>query len=260
MDPHDPFMDWEQPGIGYARARMEHPDADTYLEPMKKAYKLEIEYMDEHLGRLFEGLRELGVYDDSVIIFTADHGEEFYDHEGWWHGQTLYDELIHVPLMMKLPKNTGAGTILADFARHIDLAPSILALAGLRAAETMKGSALVTLDGRPAAYGPQYVYAENDFEGNVLEAVRTRDRKLIHANVDNRRGLKPVEFYDLATDPAEQNNLADQPEMAVEQAALAKTLDDMEAFIREDAAEPLLLEGSLEEQRERLENLGYMAD
>ena len=256
METHDPFMDWENPGVGYARVSMPDPDPDKFLEPMRKAYNLEIEYLDRYLGELLAGLRELGVYDNTVILFTADHGEEFYDHEGWWHGQTLYDELIHIPLTVKLPGNTGAGTSLDTFARHIDLAPTLLHLAGLKKSEAMPGTPLLDLEGSFVGSEPGYVYAEEDFEGNVLEAVRTYDTKLIRANDENPRGLEPVEFYDLVADPGEQDNLAGQRE--VEEAALAKTIDEMAEYIENNAAEPQIMSGSIDEIASELEALGYM--
>jgi len=256
MDTHDPFMDWENPGVGYARARMESPNPDEDLEPMKRAYNLEIEYLDKHLGALFDGLRERGLYDDSLIIFTADHGEEFYDHDGWWHGQTLFDELIHIPLLVKLPGNAMAGQVNLDLARHIDLGPTILQFAGTPKADTMTGQSLFVGVGAFGNGETAYVYAENDFEGNDLQAVRTMDAKVIRANEGNPREHAPVELYDLAADPGETTNLAGQND--VREGTLLKVLDDMQAHIQENAAEPMLLEGTPEELEEQLGALGYL--
>ncbi|MBN2308761.1 MAG: sulfatase, partial [Candidatus Hydrogenedentes bacterium] len=257
MEPHDPFMDWEHPGVGYARRDMGDPDADKFLEPMRKAYTLELEHMDQYLGVLFAGLRELGIYDDAVVVFTADHGEEFYDHGGWWHGKTLYDEVVHVPMVVKLPRKAGAQGQTGELARHIDVGPTLLYLAGLNQPESMTGKPLVSAAGEAAATGTNYVYAENDFEGNVLEAVRTQKTKLIRANADNPRGLAEVEFYDLEADGgSEGENRAGQGD--VREGALSKLLDDMKGHIREQAAEPQLLEGPTGELKEQLDALGYL--
>ncbi|MCP4645534.1 MAG: sulfatase-like hydrolase/transferase [bacterium] len=256
MDTHDPFMDWENPGVGYARRDMESP-APEHLEPMLKAYDLEVEYMDRHIGGLLKGLADLGMYDDAVVVFTSDHGEEFYDHEGWWHGTTLYDELIRVPLVVKLPKKAAAGGEFGAFARHIDLAPTLLHFGGLMQDEAMPGSVLMSIDGALATEHPGYVYAENDFEGNVLEATRTHTHKLIRANEDNRRDLEPVEFYDLSADPTEQKNVAG--EGLLEEATLGALLDDVMQFIEEGAAEPQLMQGTAEDLQ-RLKALGYVGD
>lgn len=256
METHDPFMDWEQPGIGYGRVRMHHPDPQKYLEPMKKAYASEIEHLDRHLGDLFTGLRQRGLYHNALIVFVSDHGEEFYDHGGWWHGQTLYDELLHVPLVIKLPGNTAGGTSVAHLARHTDVAPTVLAFAGIEQPAAMCGRPLLTPDGAPASTDVLYTYAANDLEGNILQAVRSTEVKLIRANPDNPRNLAPAEFYDLRQDPKEKNNLAGQNDPS--EANLQKVLDDMQAFIKLNAAEPVLLQGTPKELKEQLEALGYL--
>lgn len=256
MDAHDPFMDWRQPGVGYARVRMEHPDPKTFLEPMTEAYREEVQHLDRHLGELFEGLRARGIYDDALIILTADHGEEFYDHEGWWHGQTLYDEVVRVPLLIKLPRNAQAGAVDRTFARHIDIAPTVLSLAGVEQPEAMPGTPLVREDGSLAPREVAFVYAENDFDGNDLQAVRTEDAKVIRANADNMRNLAPIEFYDLTEDAAEQNNRAGKGD--ARESALLRILEEMQAFIREHAAEPSLKDALPQDIEDQMRSIGYL--
>ena len=98
-------------------------------EELRRLYASNVEYMDEFLAKVFAQLEAEGLYDDALIVFTADHGEEFHEHGGWWHGTTLYDEQIHVPLIVKQPGNRGAGTREASFARSVDIVPTILAAA-----------------------------------------------------------------------------------------------------------------------------------
>ena len=265
MDPHDPFMDHNKPGVGYARSVLQPPtptgveskklDPDKYRQPMIDAYNTEIEFLDIHLGEFFAGLRSRGLYDNSVIVFVSDHGEEFYDHEGWWHGQTLFDELVRIPLMVKLPGNAGAGQHNAGFARHVDLAPTLLSLAGVQPDAEMTGKPLLGADGSFLNGDVAYVYAEIDFENNVLQAVRTRTEKVIHANPDNPRGHKAREFYDLAADPGEKNNLAESGGARVE--GVETLLSGMIAFIKTGAAEPAVTSVS-SEQKQQLDSLGYL--
>lgn len=256
MDPHDPFMDWEKPGVGYARVRMEHPDPDEFLDPMRHAYNLEIAYMDKYLGGLIAGLKERGLYEKTLIVFTADHGEEFFDHEGWWHGQTLYDELVKIPLVAKLPGNRLAGTVNTDLARHIDVGPTFLHFAGASKPEAMAGQSFFGEGDAMTNSGIGYIYAESDFEGNDLQAVRTKDAKIIRANEDNPRGHAPIEFYDMAADPSEQNNIAGQGD--VREPTLFGVMEEMQAHITENAAEPALVEKTDEELMEQMKALGYM--
>jgi len=264
METHDPFMDHNNPGVGYARSVLQPPapagvqpkeiDPDVYRQPMIDAYNTEIEFLDRHLGAFLDGLRERGLYDDSVIVFVSDHGEEFYDHEGWWHGQTLYDELIRVALMVKLPGNTAANMHNPAFARHIDLAPTLLNLAGINADPDMPGKPLLKADGTFLNGDIGYVYAENDFENNVLQAVRTQNEKIIQANPGNPRGHEPLEFYNLTADPAEQKNLVDMAGPRVDE--LEDVLLGMIDSIQTGAAEPEVTSVSAD-KKQQLDSLGY---
>ena len=256
MDPHDPFIDPDAPQGGYARVRNSNPDPEQFLEPMKKAYVRGINHLDTGLQQLFDGLRQRGLYDNALIVLTSDHGEEFYDHEGWWHGQTLYEELCHIPLILKLPANAQAGQVNEDIARHIDLAPTMLRFAGLEKSAAMPGQPLVSLEGLAENAGIAYSYAENDFEGNELRSVRNKDTKLIEAK-DNTRALEPVELYDLSADPKEQHTLAGQPEQAALEETLKQTIETYQQVIAGTAAEPA---GAVDttELQEQLGGLGYL--
>jgi arylsulfatase A-like enzyme len=243
--------------VGYARARMENPDPNKFLDKMRNAYVSDIEHLDKHLARLFDGLKQRGLYDNTLIVFVSDHGEEFFDHGGWWHGQTLYNELVQVPLVMKLPGNVKGGAVNEDLARHLDLAPTLLQFAGQPPAPGMSGQPLVDKEGNFTNANIVSSYAENDFEDNILQAVRNRENTLIHANEGNPRGSKPVELYDRKADPAEKNNLAGKPELAGTQQQLDKTLADYKRASSENTPEPAAVELS-DESREQLEGLGYL--
>lgn len=258
METHDPFMDHDQPGLGYARARMEHPDPEKFLEPMRKAYISEIEYLDKYLGELFEGLKARGLYDNTVIVFVSDHGEEFFDHDGWWHGQTLYEELLRVALVLKLPGSLRGGEVNTDMARLIDVPPTLLVLAGLEPGKAMSGQPLCDPSGAFVNSGIVYSYAENDFEGNVLQGVRSREKAMIQANEDNPRGTKPVELYDMVADPLQEHDLAEQPEHGDAVKALTEVIDQFMRGIFENAPDPgteVEVDPQLQQQ---LEALGYL--
>ena len=249
MDPHDPYF--EIPYNGRAVARVETPDPDpSRADELRTLYVSNIEYLDGFLDKIFAGLKASGVYDDTVILIVSDHGEEFYEHGGWWHGTTMFEEQIHVPLIIKLPGNRSAGTRVTDLAGMIDVMPTILALAGAPKSDQAQGRNLFGSD--PA---PQAIYGEEDHEGNVLESIRTPNWKLIRANVGNPRGLEPISLYNLDADPGEQNNLA-----ATETARVQQLEDDL-ALLRQFAAGSAVSgsTGSLDSAtQERLEALGYL--
>jgi arylsulfatase A-like enzyme len=183
---------------------------------MRRLYVEEIEYLDGHFGRLIEHLEAKGLWDDTVIVLVSDHGEEFAEHGGFWHGLTLYEEQIHVPLLVKWSEDERLAPpeVRGDVARLIDVAPTLLARAGAPTPAAMQGRDLA--DGvlsRPER--DRIVFAEENHEGNVLRAVRTKRWKLIEANEGNPRGLPTSELFDVAEDPGETRDLKAQRPDAV---------------------------------------------
>jgi len=230
MEPHDPYFERPFNGVAYARAEHEHPDPDK-VDYLKETYRIEIEHMDADLGHLIDWLKTEGLYDDTLIVVTADHGEEFLEHGGWWHGTTLFQEQIHIPLIVKLPDSVHAGTRVPWVVRHIDLAPTLVEAARGDIPDSWQGQPLFgadfeafvaplpepqvdedgveipVVDDRPdPRTNDRIVFAEQDFEGNQVHAVRQGDWKLIKANEGNPRGLDPCAVYDLAFDAGEQTN------------------------------------------------------
>jgi arylsulfatase A-like enzyme len=203
MDPHDPYFPHPFTGEGYARVANPNPPP-ALADKLHRLYEGEVAYLDEHLGVLFDDLRKRGLYDQTLVVLTADHGEEFHEHGGWWHGTTLYDEQIHVPLLVKPARAGAPARVMEELTTSLDITPTILAAARLPATPTLQGHAL-PLDGG-AAPARQSVFAEEDLEGNVLQAVRTREWKLVTANPGNPRGLAPEELFDLPHDPGEHAN------------------------------------------------------
>jgi arylsulfatase A-like enzyme len=253
MEPHDPYFPHPYDGTGYARVNNPNPPpemARTYLD----VYDGEIAYLDQYLGELIAYLEEKGLYDDLLIVLTSDHGEEFYEHEGWWHGTTLYEEQINVPLIIKLPGNEHAGMVVDDLVRLIDIAPTILTVTGFDIPPLMQGSNVLP-DSTGGVSGHDFVFSEEELEGNVLHSIRGSEWKLIIANEGNPRGLDREELYDLSSDPLEKNNLSGEKA-------------DMVADLRGQALETLsqALAVSVEAQekehgdieRERLKALGYV--
>ena len=116
-------------------------------------YDGELCYTDAHLGRLFEAIDTQVELDSCMVVFMSDHGEEFNDHgsmEG--HGWTLYDEIIHVPLIFRMPGPGRPGTVIEDLVGLIDIGPTILQALGVAAPASFQGRSLTGLiDGSAAA-------------------------------------------------------------------------------------------------------------
>lgn len=250
MDPHDPYYPHPYDGTGYSRAAHQKPEPSE-AQPLRKLYEGEIEFWDEHFGALLDDLKKRGLYDGMTIVVTSDHGEEFMDHGGFWHGTTLYDEQVHVPLLVKFP-GTGKGSEMTHWVQSVDIMPTLLKNAGLSVPEGVQGSDLAVDSGQ--------VYAEESHEGNVLQSLRTRkdgvELKLIEANVGNPRGLSPVELYELDRDPAEQHNVAEELKPLV--AETQAKLQEAQRLAEEGKAQARELDLDADQgTMERLKALGY---
>lgn len=249
MDPHDPYFEIPYNGKAIARVNTPHPDADQ-KDALADLYADNIDYFDGFFATIISSLKEKGLYDNTVIAIIADHGEEFYEHEGWWHGTTLFEEQLHIPMVFKKPASSDAGQREAGLAGLVDVAPTLAALAGVPAPPAWQGRNLFGATAPPVA-----LYAQEDHEGNELESVRTKDWKLILANAGNPRGLPEKSLFDLSNDPGELNNLYDTNlDKAVE---LEGHLEGLRILAAASAVEGSTQEISDADQ-ERLRALGYV--
>lgn len=263
MDTHDPFFHPEKKTF-YPRALLgNHPK--SHLTPlMREAYIAEIEYLDTYLGKLFNELEKRGLNSNSYIIFTSDHGEEFEDHQGWWHGFTLYQEMLHVPLIIKVPDTQkGVDNInqkVHDLVRHIDLTRTLTEIAGVTPPETFTGRPLLSQDGKIIRHEEEvFAWAENETEGQIMQSLRNKTHKLILANPDNPRGFKPEELYDLFKDPKEKKNLSEQENYSSLKKELYKTMDNIKEGKGEEKKQSPQQETTLPpELVEQLKATGYI--
>ncbi len=249
MDPHDPYFRHPYDGTAYGRAAHPSPSPDE-AAMLTSFYDGEITFWDEQFGALIADLRRRGLYESTTIVVTADHGEELCEHGGFWHGTTLYDEQIHVPLFVHLPDGRRAGTTVRHWVQSIDLMPTLLRDAGLPVPDGVQGGDLHE--------GSDHLFAEESHEGNVLTAVRehrgTDELKLITANPGNPRHLPEHELFQMDLDPGEQHDLSTTQPDALEALEAATTAARMHAA--EGAAEGHTVEVTESEQRQQCA-LGY---
>lgn len=155
--------------------------------------------VDRQLGRLFAGLRERKLADDTLVVITGDHGEAFGEpHATWGHGAKLYDEGIKVPLLIWSPRLIRKGRHLPTIGSHVDVNPTVTDLVGLPADDSWHGRSMFD-PGRPPR---AYFYATNN---DYLLGVREGDFKYVYNLTAGRE-----ELYDLKADPEEQVNVAEQ--------------------------------------------------
>jgi arylsulfatase A-like enzyme len=166
-------------------------------------YDAEIAHNDHYFGRVLAELKRRGLYDDALIVFVADHGEEFYEHGGWEHGKTLYREVVEIPLIVKLPGRALAGARLDRPAQLGDVLPTLLARLGLAAPPNLDGVDLLAGLGDGTQHTPRPTFAHLAVDGYVADAVETGQWKLV-------TGWAGSELFDRRADPAEQANVANE--------------------------------------------------
>jgi arylsulfatase A-like enzyme len=241
----------------------------TALADTLALYDGEIRWVDRHVGELLDLLREAGTLDETLVILTSDHGESFGEHGHWEHSRVLYEDLLHVPFIMRLPAGRGAGTVVEDaVAQPTDILPTALSVAGLAVPEGVEGRDLtrfIGLAGSPAPdattegiRGPGLAFAELDrnmdwprrwgaqFDRDLASA-RTLRWKYIQSSTGKE------ELFDLSHDPTESHDRsASDPEAA---AAMRSALEAWRRSLARRGGEGEEIDEGL---KENLRSLGYI--
>jgi arylsulfatase len=264
LDPHTPYMPTKPYSEMYDPAQMPLPpnagrtlddkpithryfhkvrgfdklNEEDYRQSLASYYGL-VTHVDDRMGQVIERLKELELYDDSIIIFTSDHGSMMGEHgfiEKWGH---MYEPVVRIPLLVKLPKNINGGMRLDTFAEIIDIMPTVLDAAGIPVPAEVQGKSLL-----PVCRGEIKVHRTEAhstyFCGSihVEPALMIRDKnwkltvypeqESIHDKLYGDHYLKYTSFfdapliggelYDLRNDPYEERNLFGDPQFAQQQA------------------------------------------
>jgi hypothetical protein len=190
-------------------------------------YDAAIRSIDEQIGRLLDALEKSGRLANTLVVVTADHGEEFWEHGRFFHGQSLYDELLHVPLIVRLPSGRASGTVVAT-ARLLALPCRHRWWNGRVSSARLpsKATGLEAAIAAPEAAGGELFAAATQPQFPTRFAIRRGGEKLIESIDSGRR-----ELYELAADPREQRDvLSARPEIAE---GLAERLDGTRAPLHE---------------------------
>jgi len=216
---------------------------------IRSLYDACIRMVDDQLARVIAKLKETGRYDDTLIIITSDHGEEFGEHGFSGHGYTMYDENIRVPFILSHPSLPKVQ--LAPLVRMLDLAPTVAALCGVEPSRQWQGVDLApVIEGRDLSL-PVYVECAHSH----LKTLRTEDAKLIAGKA--RPGVR---LFALNDDPAEKSNLAEDPASAKQLEAMKRALLK---WVRSNAGLAAKFSGRggdagmSEDARREMEALGY---
>ena len=223
---------------------------DTHA-PYATSYDHGVAAADSAVGKLIVFLRSQSLYDDALIVVSSSHGESLGAHGEDTHGIFLYDETIHVPLVLKLPKNLMAGKQIKNRARLLDIAPAVLAEAGIPVPAQMQGQSLMRI-AQASAQGDQPAYSRSElpqqgFGCSVLESWRAG--KYLYV-----RAPKP-ELYDLSADPGASHNLALSAKATLE--TIASQLQALDSHLGNESGNPTG-SGLTSSEMQKLASLGYV--
>jgi choline-sulfatase len=244
MDAHEPYLPQGRAFAEFMKDGRPNPRRDFVA-----AYDSEIRLLDSKVQGLFESL---GWSENTVLIVTSDHGEAFHDHGLVGHANSLYDELMRVPLLVHAADGSfGAGRVSVPVA-HVDVLPTLRELAGLPPDPRNAGWSLV-----PLLRAGRWDRGDRPLLAHLIEFDRKREwRAVVHGKwklIERRPGS--AELYDLTADPAEQADLAGRHPDVVARLR--------EMYARSEAGAPRFLEGGRDtrltpEAVEKLRSLGYV--
>jgi arylsulfatase A-like enzyme len=189
-----------------------------------------VRLIDEQMGRLLRYLDEAGLAENTLIIFTSDHGELLGDHGLWMKGPFHYEQIVRVPLLLRWPAGFGGGKRVGGIVSHLDLVPTILAAAGVASDARLDGvNALPLLRGEmESVRDGAMIECIDDPQKMRLKTFVTHDRKLTW-----HHGQEYGELYDLALDPREKVNRWNDPAYAADrQRLMARIMAQLEPLER----------------------------
>ena len=215
-------------------------------------YDGELSFVDHWVGEFFDYLKEKKIYDNSLIILTADHGEEFWEHNSFEHGHSLYQEVLLVPLLIRFPGGENAGLVVKEYVSLVDIAPSILAYLGIETSFPANGRSFISMPGAVIRPFPRPVISELNRIGPPLQCIIKEPYKLI---LNTQSGK--IEIYNLEKDPGEKENLFGKklsypPEIIDQIRATANKIQELKS-------QNQLKKANLDQETlKKLKSLGYL--
>ena len=209
--------------------------SSAQIQQIRADYYAMVTQVDHEVGEILRSLDEEGLAENTCVIFTSDHGELLGDHQLLLKGPMMFDCSVRVPLLIRLPGRLPAGVVRDELVQWIDLAPTLLEIAGAPALERGQGRSLWELAATGRGDGwrdwalAEYRNSCIPYEVPVFTTMlRERDRKIvIHHGEPSTRRERDGELYDLVADPDELQNLWHRPEYAAERFRLTLRLLDV---------------------------------
>jgi len=189
---------------------------------MELLYDADVRAFDFYFGKFVEYLKRKNIYKRSTIVFLSDHGEEFFEHGGWFHGHSHYDEMIRIPIIIKFPDNQYQGSEIKDLAGVIDILPTLGEFLGVDTKADTDGISLMPLIKGGNLSGRVLISSTTKCQigkrsPEIVAILKGKYKYLYNIDNVNRKGKKKVwetilnrgkyELYDLMADPGELHNL-----------------------------------------------------
>jgi arylsulfatase len=216
---------------------------------LRDLYDAEVAANDDSFGSLLDLLASRGELDDTIVIFTSDHGEAFGEHDSWTHGLDLYNEVLSIPLVVRMPGGRGGGQRVSTPVQHIDLLPTIVGLCGVDLEVSLPGSCLLTPTGAARVEDDRAMLAYLDYWDRTGAAMVFDGWKLIRP-LSAEFGAGPELFHHELDRPEARDRAGELP---VRLGWLNGRLSESLTFQRESVQTEID-----PEIREQLEALGYM--
>jgi arylsulfatase A-like enzyme len=255
--------DLSYPDIGGVQERARLGDNDV-LDYYVSQYDGEIRYADENVGALLSKMKDLGLYDETLIIFTSDHGESLGDHNHFfWHGRLPYNECLRVPLVIKFPNDSVPSSHVHHPVGLIDLLPTVLDFLNLpfpTEGENMEGNTLIPLVKAGVSSAPHSVYSEAGYgEGHQRILIKGQWKLIYVPNTSIQKIMNnvPFELYNMQDDKRELKNLVEVEPLVVEELKkeLVARMENMKIIDERPSAESVEVDP---ETAEALKSLGYV--
>ena len=182
------------------------------------AYYASVSYMDAQVGKILRTLKEEGLEDNTIVVFTSDHGFHLGEHR-FWMKVSLHEESVRVPMIIKVPGKTPA--VCNSFAELLDLYPTLAELAGLKASDALQGKSLVNTLDNPSTKVREYAFSVT--QGGKSFLIRNHKWAYIQYDEDAGAGM---ELFDMEHDAKQYNNLAYNPHYAKVVETMKRTLQE----------------------------------
>ncbi len=242
--PLHPTLDKNPPEVPQAALGSYKKEQDKLTDELRRealqAYYASISFMDAQVGRVVDALERLGLADNTIIVFTSDHGYHMGEH-GLWQKQSLFEGSARVPLLIVAPGVSKEGSVAKSPVSHLDLYPTLIELAGVKGPDNLQGQSLVPLLKNPEEKGrgwaiTQVVRGGNFNRQGAAAAIMDKGKRFFGYSLRTERwrytewdeGAAGTELYDHDNDPKELVNLAAKPEHAT-------TVKELSAALREAA-------------------------